>query len=101
MEQPEYYPRWGHEIVSDAEDHPRAKNADLQARRRKPVAKRHIRPTAGGAPLVSCYHCSEPTASCRLSHFQEEVSSSKMGHLHHGSKILTTVQNSFNLCSNT
>ncbi|KAJ4911629.1 Uncharacterized protein Rs2_06250 [Raphanus sativus] len=59
MEQPEYYPRWGHEIVSDAEDHPRARNADLQARRRKPVAKRHIRPTAGGAPLVSCYHCSQ------------------------------------------
>ncbi|KAL0709217.1 hypothetical protein Bca4012_016195 [Brassica carinata] len=60
MEQPEYYhPRWSHEIVSDAEDHQRARHADLQARRRQPVAKRHIRPTAGGAPFVSCYRCSQ------------------------------------------
>ncbi|CAH8391295.1 unnamed protein product [Eruca vesicaria subsp. sativa] len=59
MEQPEYYPRWSHEIVSDAEDHPRNRHADLQARRRQPVAKRHIRPTAGGAPFVSCYRCSQ------------------------------------------
>ncbi|KAJ0235217.1 Protein ENHANCED DISEASE RESISTANCE 4 [Hirschfeldia incana] len=63
MEQPpEYYhPRWSHEIVSDAEDHhQRNRHADhLQARRRQPVAKRHIRPTAGGAPFVSCYSCSQ------------------------------------------
>ncbi|XP_018476085.2 protein ENHANCED DISEASE RESISTANCE 4 [Raphanus sativus] len=60
QQQPEYYhPRWSHEIVSDAEDHhQRNRHADLQARRRQPVAKRHIRPTAGGAPLVSCYSCS-------------------------------------------
>ncbi|KAL0736553.1 hypothetical protein Bca4012_012763 [Brassica carinata] len=68
MEQPAYYPRWSHEIVSDAEDHQRNRHAshghhhDLQARRlkeRQRVAKRHIRPTAGGAPFVSCYRCSE------------------------------------------
>ncbi|ESQ40434.1 hypothetical protein EUTSA_v10013098mg [Eutrema salsugineum] len=66
MEQPEYYPRWSHEIVSDVEDHQRNRHAghhhDLQNRRlneRQRVAKRHIRPTAGGAPFVSCYSCSE------------------------------------------
>ncbi|CAN7141805.1 unnamed protein product [Brassica rapa subsp. narinosa] len=70
MEQPPaYYPRrWSHEIVSDAEDHQRYRHAghhhhDIQARRLKErqqrVAKRHIRPTAGGAPFVSCYKCSE------------------------------------------
>ncbi|CAN6874873.1 unnamed protein product [Brassica oleracea] len=70
MEQPPaYYPRrWSHEIVSDAEDHQRYRHAghhhhDIQARRLKErqqrVAKRHIRPTAGGAPFVGCYKCSE------------------------------------------
>ncbi|KAF8115213.1 hypothetical protein N665_0029s0056 [Sinapis alba] len=66
MEQPAYYPRWSHELVSDAEDHQRNRHAghhhDSQARRlkeRQRVAKRHIRPTAGGAPFVSCYSCSE------------------------------------------
>ncbi|KAF8118811.1 hypothetical protein N665_0002s0120 [Sinapis alba] len=59
-QQPEYYPRWSHEMVSDAEDHQRTRHADLQAhRRRQPVAKRHIRPTAGGAPFISCYRCSQ------------------------------------------
>ncbi|KAL1197059.1 Protein ENHANCED DISEASE RESISTANCE 4 [Cardamine amara subsp. amara] len=70
MEQPEYYPRYSHEIVSDMEDHQRntrhhghhhheleLQNRRLQERQR--VAKRHIRPTAGGAPFVSCYRCSE------------------------------------------
>ncbi|KAJ4883460.1 Uncharacterized protein Rs2_33553 [Raphanus sativus] len=66
-QQPAYYPRWSHEIVSDAEDRQRDRHAgghhhDLQARRlreRQRLAKRHIRPTAGGAPFVSCYSCSE------------------------------------------
>ncbi|KAJ0266370.1 Protein ENHANCED DISEASE RESISTANCE 4 [Hirschfeldia incana] len=57
-QQPAYYPRWSHEIVSDAEDHQRNRHANLQARHRQAVAKRHIRPTAGGAPFVSCYRCS-------------------------------------------
>ncbi|KFK24940.1 hypothetical protein AALP_AA8G045700 [Arabis alpina] len=61
MEQPEYYPpRWNCDIVSDAEDYQRNRHArhrhELQRQR---VAKRHIRPTAGGAPFVSCYHCSD------------------------------------------
>ncbi|CAN8298184.1 unnamed protein product [Cochlearia groenlandica] len=66
MEQPEYYPRWSPEIFSDVEDHQRNRHAghhhDLQARRlyeRQRVAKRHVRPTSGGAPFVSCYRCSE------------------------------------------
>ncbi|CAN6973513.1 unnamed protein product [Brassica oleracea var. botrytis] len=59
-QQPEYYhPRWSHEMVSEAEDHQRTRLADLQDRRRQPVAKRHIRPTAGGAPFVTCYSCSQ------------------------------------------
>ncbi|CAH8382147.1 unnamed protein product [Eruca vesicaria subsp. sativa] len=66
-QRPMEYPRWSHEIVSDAEDHQRNRHAghhhhDLQARRlkeRQRVAKRHIRPTAGGAPFVSCYSCSQ------------------------------------------
>ncbi|KAG5402827.1 hypothetical protein IGI04_008946 [Brassica rapa subsp. trilocularis] len=57
-QQPEYYPRWSHEIVSDAEDHQRTRH-EARLRRQQPVAKRHIRPTAGGAPFVSCYSCSE------------------------------------------
>ncbi|CAN6810063.1 unnamed protein product [Brassica oleracea] len=56
-QQPEYYPRWSHEIVSDAEDHQRTRH-EARLRRQQPVAKRHIRPTAGGAPFVSCYSCS-------------------------------------------
>ncbi|KAH0887785.1 hypothetical protein HID58_050214 [Brassica napus] len=56
-QQPEYYPRWSHEIVSDAEDHQRTRH-EARLRRQQPVAKRHIRPTAGGAPFVSCYRCS-------------------------------------------
>ncbi|EOA22453.1 hypothetical protein CARUB_v10003100mg [Capsella rubella] len=66
MEQSEYQPRWSHEIVSDMEDHQRNRHAvhhhELQTRRlkeRQRVAKRHVRPTAGGAPFVSCYRCSE------------------------------------------
>uniref|UniRef100_A0A1J3I661 Uncharacterized protein n=1 Tax=Noccaea caerulescens TaxID=107243 RepID=A0A1J3I661_NOCCA len=67
MEQPEYHPRWSHEIFSDVEDHHQrnrhaGQHHDLQNRRlieRQRVAKRHIRPTAGGAPFVSCYRCSE------------------------------------------
>ncbi|XP_010491052.1 PREDICTED: protein ENHANCED DISEASE RESISTANCE 4-like [Camelina sativa] len=67
MEQSEYQPRWSHEIVSDVEDHhQRNRHAnhlhELQNRRfkeRQRVAKRHVRPTAGGAPFVSCYRCSE------------------------------------------
>ncbi|XP_010452422.1 PREDICTED: protein ENHANCED DISEASE RESISTANCE 4 [Camelina sativa] len=66
MEQSEYQPRWSHEIVSDVEDHQRNRHAnhlhELQTRRlkeRQRVAKRHVRPTAGGAPFVSCYRCSE------------------------------------------
>ncbi|CDY52144.1 BnaA03g55230D [Brassica napus] len=56
-QQPEYYPRWSHEIVSDAEDHQRTRH-EARLRRQQPVAKRHIRPTAGGAPFVTCYSCS-------------------------------------------
>lgn len=56
-QQPEYYPRWSHDIVSDAEDHQRTRH-EARLRRQQPVAKRHIRPTAGGAPFVSCYSCS-------------------------------------------
>ncbi|CAL9229231.1 unnamed protein product [Arabidopsis halleri] len=66
MEQPEYHRRWRREIVSDVEDHHRNRHAghhhELQTRRlkeRQRVAKRHVRPTAGGAPFVSCYSCSE------------------------------------------
>ncbi|XP_010423493.1 PREDICTED: protein ENHANCED DISEASE RESISTANCE 4-like [Camelina sativa] len=67
MEQSEYQPRWSHEIVSDVEDHhQRNRHAnhlhEPQTRRlkeRQRVAKRHVRPTAGGAPFVSCYRCSE------------------------------------------
>ncbi|CAH2074046.1 unnamed protein product [Thlaspi arvense] len=66
MEQAEYNPRWSHEMVSDVEEHQRNRHAghhhELQTRRlkeRQRVAKRHIRPTAGGAPFVSCYSCSE------------------------------------------
>ncbi|CAA7032001.1 unnamed protein product [Microthlaspi erraticum] len=62
MDQPEYHPRWSHEMFSDAEDHHQRNRHELQNRRlieRQRVAKRHIRPTAGGAPFVSCYICSE------------------------------------------
>lgn len=66
MEPPEYHPRWSREIVSDVEDLQRNRHAghhhELQTRRlkeRQRVAKRHVRPTAGGAPFVNCYSCSE------------------------------------------
>ncbi|XP_010558110.1 PREDICTED: protein ENHANCED DISEASE RESISTANCE 4-like [Tarenaya hassleriana] len=59
--EPEYRPGWSREIVSDAEDRHRHGSHEVKTylTERKPVAMRHVRPTAGGAPYTSCYHCSQ------------------------------------------
>ncbi|XP_010543674.1 PREDICTED: protein ENHANCED DISEASE RESISTANCE 4 [Tarenaya hassleriana] len=57
----EYRTGWSRDVVSDVEDQQRRGRLEVQRylRERKPVAKCHIRPTAGGAPFASCYHCSQ------------------------------------------
>ncbi|KAK6155989.1 hypothetical protein DH2020_010237 [Rehmannia glutinosa] len=48
---------WGHETKSDDQRHDEIKR--LRLKEKYHAAKRHLRPVAGGAPVVACYHCSE------------------------------------------
>ncbi|KAI3470977.1 hypothetical protein Pfo_027640 [Paulownia fortunei] len=49
---------WGHEIQPDNQ---RLRDHEMKRllREKYHTAKRHLRPIAGGAPVVPCYHCSE------------------------------------------
>lgn len=50
--------RWGREAYSDdqiGKDHHRRKMQNMKERSQQ--LKRHLRPTAGGAPFVTCYRC--------------------------------------------
>ncbi|KAI3458416.1 hypothetical protein Pfo_015079 [Paulownia fortunei] len=48
---------WGCETKSDNQRHDEIKRLHLKEKYH--AAKRHLRPIAGGAPVVACYHCSE------------------------------------------
>lgn len=48
---------WGHEAKPDNQRLDEIRR--LQLRERYSKAKRHLRPVAGGAPVITCYHCSE------------------------------------------
>lgn len=48
---------WGCEAKSDNQRLDEIKR--LQLREKHHTAKRHLRPVAGGAPVIACYHCSE------------------------------------------
>ncbi|XP_048446460.1 uncharacterized protein LOC103952812 isoform X1 [Pyrus x bretschneideri] len=51
-------PLWGHETMSDDLRHQRH-DAKKLYRETQRLAKRHFRPIAGGAPIITCYNCSE------------------------------------------
>ncbi|KAL2227321.1 protein ENHANCED DISEASE RESISTANCE 4 [Sesamum indicum] len=48
---------WGCETKSDNQRHDEIRRLKLKEKYQTP--KRHLRPIAGGAPVVACYHCSE------------------------------------------
>ncbi|KAJ8537177.1 hypothetical protein K7X08_035578 [Anisodus acutangulus] len=52
------YSRWERETKSDDRRHKDQEMKKLYLRE-KYSKMRHVRPVAGGAPIISCYHCSE------------------------------------------
>ncbi|CAA3003590.1 Hypothetical predicted protein [Olea europaea subsp. europaea] len=50
---------WGLEKMSDERKHKDKEMKRLYLREKHHIMKRHLRPISGGAPLISCYHCSE------------------------------------------
>ncbi|CAI9762305.1 unnamed protein product [Fraxinus pennsylvanica] len=50
---------WGRETMSDDRRHKDREMKRLYSREKHHIMKRHLRPISGGAPLISCYHCSE------------------------------------------
>ncbi|KAL2549940.1 uncharacterized protein Fot_11470 [Forsythia ovata] len=50
---------WGHETISDDRRHKDEEMKRLYLREKHHITKQHLRPISGGAPLISCYHCSE------------------------------------------
>ncbi|CAN4105328.1 unnamed protein product [Withania somnifera] len=52
------YSRWDHETKSDDRRHKDHGMKKLYLRE-KYSKMRHLRPVAGGAPIISCYHCNE------------------------------------------
>ncbi|CAL9008357.1 unnamed protein product [Prunus brigantina] len=52
-------PLWGHETRSDDLRHTRH-DVNKFFREKHHLAKRHFRPIAGGAPIITCYNCLKP-----------------------------------------
>ncbi|CAN6565260.1 unnamed protein product [Malus baccata var. baccata] len=52
------FPLWGRETMSDDLRHQRHDVKKLY-REKQHLAKRHFRPIAGGAPIITCYNCSK------------------------------------------
>ncbi|XP_018504550.1 serine/threonine-protein kinase fray2 [Pyrus x bretschneideri] len=52
------FPLWGRETMSDDLRHQRH-DVNKLYRQKQHLAKRHFRPIAGGAPIITCYNCSK------------------------------------------
>ncbi|CDP13888.1 unnamed protein product [Coffea canephora] len=50
---------WDRQTKSDEQWHRDNETQKFHLRERYHLAKRHVRPVAGGTPIVACYHCSE------------------------------------------